>query len=173
MKTTSSGIIVARHVIETIKLAPIRIDHDLEFARIIEGLYGHDSGINYTNIPDCNAGKNGIEEASLFLVRPVPYWQVWLTDRVLSLLDEAGFVQEEFPTLFSLMGHAEELCKARIDNISALGEHSRWRHSNGNIFAPFMSLYAAKFGYPAFCEFESKFIGSKWSEDNWLVVRHK
>lgn len=168
MTKTDNSIIVAHNDIdETIELVTLAINYDLTVEEMIEGLLYNDSDITSENFPNCKVGKTGTEEANLLLMRPVPSGQSWSTDQVLAVLDGAGFVQEELPALVPFKEHMDELYKAGVQYVTALGEGSRWRSSFGSVCSPFLHLDPAHRG------FRLDWLEYDWNDNDWFVVRRK
>lgn len=73
--------------------------------------------------------KSGIKKETLKVSKIVPSGEVWKTKKVLSKLGKPG-IEFGFPELMALIPHRDELLKAGIQYISAMG--ARFRHSDGD-----------------------------------------
>src|SRR3989304_5779355 len=107
---TEKSIIVARNEMAMIELAPVEINHDQSVEEMIGDFKFNNSDINSEHFPNVNGGKLGSEDVNLMLVRPVPSGEAYSTEKVLTCLDEAGFIPEDLPALSPLKakGHADE-----------------------------------------------------------------
>lgn len=166
---TKSGIVVTRSEMTILELASVEINHNLSVEEMIGYFKNNDSDINSHNFPNVTGGQLGIKGVNLFLARPVPRGDTYFTAKVLTCLDEAGFVPEDLPALSSLNAkqHADELWEAGVGNITTLGEKSHWRDPNYRVFVPYLVLD------PGYRGFRLDLYENGWSEGNWFIVRRK
>jgi len=162
------GIIVARHEMSVIELAPVKINYGLTVEEMIAGFAGNSPDITSEHFPNCRAGRTG--EAELFfsicLVKPVPTRQHLSDAEVEKRVEAAGFVFEELPALapFKEEGNASELWNAGVGHILVLGANSRWRNADG-VYVVGLRLRASVRGFSAY-----RLEDNLRSED-WVVCR--
>jgi len=166
---TKSGIIVAKHEMATIGLAPVEINHDQSVEEMVGGFNFSNSDINSENFPNVNGDKLGSEDVNLLLVRPIPSGKRYSTEKVIEMLDRAGFIPEDIPALSPLKAkeNADELWYAGVRFITALGENSRWLLPGGFVYVAYLDLSPDDRGFGLYS------LGRGWSGDDWFVVRRK
>jgi hypothetical protein len=129
-----------------IELAPMVIDYSLPLERMIgdegrkifvEGMEEFmEEPIRYAvdYFPNCKAGRTGKQWRNLLLFRPTPLDDRWGLPHILSVIDEAGFVPEELPSLASLAPISESLWTVfggRAFFINSVGPNSLLARPNG------------------------------------------
>jgi len=168
---TEEQIVVAQRlpVVELIvaKLKPLIINYDLTVEKMIAGLPDNDTNVTSEHFPDCRAGKTGIEEAQLFLVKPVPSGKRLPTQDVEEILDK-DFVREELPALAVLKEYCDQLRAQEIQFITALGPNSRWANPDGgDVSVPCLGPHFVHRG------FSLLLVEKDWFDYDWFVCRRK
>ncbi|MBM3946997.1 MAG: hypothetical protein FJ315_06325 [SAR202 cluster bacterium] len=158
------SIIAARYTFPVIELAPIVMDLDRTVDEMVAGLWNTNPDITSEHFPDCRRGSRGLQEARLWLAKPLEDRQHRPEEEVRRRLEEAGFVPEDLPQLACLKEHADELWAAGMHFVAALGSSSVWRGSDGG-YSPYLILNPDDRG------FHLHWIGSEWGGPVWFVVR--
>jgi len=162
----SSSIILARHDIPVIELAPMVAEFGQTVEEMIAGMPNNNPDITSAHFPECRRGKTGREEVRLLLAKAVHERQHIPTEDVLRRLDEAGFIAEDLPGLALLKGHADELWSAGIYCVIALGPHSVWHKPDGG-YAVYFILNPEDRG------FHLHWLGGDLGGQLWFLVRSK
>lgn len=173
-KQTKKLIVVAEYNLPIVVLAPLPINYDLTVEEMVAGV-SKDKDITSKHFPNCRAGKTGVEEAQLFLIRPVPlrttvpFRKILSTQDVEKILNRVGFICEEIPALAALKKHYDELWAQGIEFIAALGPNSRWVNPAVDDDTGDLCLILD----PDARGFNILSISCGWDSDDWFICRRK